>query len=233
MHHIIRYLYIAKIAILENNPNKIKVLIVDDHPIVLDAITNLISQEESVQIVGTAKNGKEALEFFKYDLPDLVILDISMPEMDGVETTAWIKENYPNVNILIFTMHDDYDNVRTLIGKGVNGYLLKNSGSKELLKAVKYINQGMSYISQEVTDILFEALRSKTSPPPSQATILTKREKEVLKLLSQGLSSKEIGDELLIAPSTVDTHRRNLIEKTGVSNSKQLVIYALKYKFYE
>jgi len=204
----------------------INVIIVDDHKIVVDGLVSILEQETEIEVVGTALNGGEAIEIIKSSKVDIAIVDIEMPIMTGVQFTAYLKEKFPDVKVLILSMYKKQKFVEKIFELGAKGYILKNKGSEELVKAIKYINQGQSYIGQEITDVLIEALNSKKHKVDKPIVQLTKREKDVLALIIKGLTSIEIGKALFIKPSTVDTHRRNLIDKTGVANSKALISFA-------
>lgn len=207
----------------------IKVIVADDHKIVVDGLVSILKEEVDIEVVGTALNGEQVIEVVRQNDVDIAILDIEMPGLTGVQLSKYLKENYPNVKVLILSMYKSKEVVSQIIKAGAEGYILKNKGSEELVKAIRYINEGQSYVGQEITDVLIEALRSDelSNKQPSSIS-LTKREREVLKYIAKGLTSIQIGKQLFIAPSTVDTHRRNLIDKTGVANSKELILFAIE-----
>lgn len=206
---------------------KVKVVIADDHQIVIDGLKSLLNQEESIEIVGEAQNGQEILSILEKTEVDLAVLDIEMPLLSGIETTKIIKEKYSNVKVLILSMYNTEKFVRSVIEIGADGYILKNKGKEELVLAIKYIVNGEEYFGREVEKIFRTSQRKKDDE--SKNIKLTKREIEVLKLIAMGKTTPIISEELHIAHSTVETHRRNLIEKTGVNGgSKGLVRYAFE-----
>lgn len=207
---------------------RINVLIADDHKIFRDGIRSLLSREKDMHVVADVPNGREVLEIANKEEVDVVIMDIDMGEPNGVETTALLKKEHPAINVLILSMLGVHEFVVQALENGATGYLLKNAGKDEVLTAIRCIAKGDSYFSREVSAILIEALhhprpeRRKGSEVPVSA-----RELEVLKLIAQEYSNPEIADKLFISIRTVDTHKRNLLEKIGVKNTAGLVKYAL------
>jgi DNA-binding NarL/FixJ family response regulator len=212
----------------------IKVLIVDDHQIIVDGINSLLANEDDVQVVGQALNGKEALDIIRLSKANIVLMDIDMPVMNGIETTKKIKSLYGNqVRIIILSMHHEKSLVKSLIELGADGYLLKNSDKQELIEAIHKVWAGQRYFSSDVTLSLVE----KKSLPYSELTnenklhLLTDRETEILKLITEGFSNKEIGEKLHISHRTVDTHRTNLMNKLEINNIAGLIRFAIKFGF--
>ncbi|MFY0602165.1 MAG: response regulator transcription factor [Cyclobacteriaceae bacterium] len=205
----------------------IKVLVADDHHIVMDGICSLLDRAEGIEVVAKAENGKRVLNILISTTVDIAILDIEMPEMNGIETARKIRELYPNVKTLILSMYNTEEFIRALIEVEVSGYILKNRGVEELVEAINYIASGGEYFGKAVTKTLISSMKKPQKEIKDKVEI-TKRESEVLKLIAEGFSSPQIGDKLFIASSTVDTHRRNLIDKTGVRNSKELIRYAIQ-----
>ncbi|KAB8154016.1 response regulator [Kordia sp. TARA_039_SRF] len=203
---------------------ELRIIIADDHQIVIDGLKSLLVQQPHIKVVGEASNGKEALDFVANHAVDIAVLDISMPEMNGVEAAKIIKKEYPDTKILILTMHDGSEFIHELIEIGANGYILKNRGKEEFVEALETISQGEEYIKGQVLNTLLKAVRK----PKSKNVQFTKREKEVLRLIVNDHTTSEISAKLNIANSTVETHRRNLIEKTGVKSSLGLVRYAVE-----
>lgn len=206
----------------------INVIVVDDHKIVVDGLVSILKEEEDINVLGTAHDGGQAIDIIKKNKIDIAVIDIEMPIMTGVQLSEYLKENHPEVKVLILSMYKTQDFVQQIVSAGAKGYVLKNKGSEELVKAIRCIYEGKSYIGEEITDVLIEALKSKTEKREEPKFQLTKREKDVLALIVEGLTSVKIGEQLFIAQSTVDTHRRNLIEKTGVANSKALIRFAIE-----
>jgi len=206
-----------------SNKKELKIIIADDHKIVIDGLKSLLIQEPHIKVVGEASNGKEALDLIENTKVDIAVLDISMPEMNGVEATKIIKKEYPEVKILILTMHDGSEFIHELVEIGANGYILKNRGTEEFVEALETIANGEEYIKGQVLNTLLKAVRK-----PKQKVQFTRREKDVLRLIVDEHTTSEISAKLNIANSTVETHRRNLIEKTGVKSSLGLVRYAIE-----
>lgn len=206
----------------------IKVAIADDHKIVLEGLTSLIESEANIEVVGKALNGQKLLEVLKTITVDVVVVDIEMPIMNGIEATRSILKEYPTVKVLVLTMYNTIGFIRKIAETGAHGYILKNKGKEELVEAIETVYEGKKYYGEEVTKTLLNSFRQKDMAGEIH---LTRREKEVLKLIAAGHTTKEISQKLNIAPTTVETHRRNLIEKTGVANTKALVNFAVKHGY--
>jgi DNA-binding NarL/FixJ family response regulator len=202
----------------------IHIIIADDHQIVIDGLKSLLITHPHIKIVGEAANGEEALALIEKNNVDIAVLDISMPIMNGVEAAKMIKKLYPDIRILILTMHDGSEFIHELMEIGANGYILKNRGMEEFVDALETISKGEEYIKGQVLNTLLDAVRK----PKSKVVQFTKREKDVLRLIVEDHTTSEISAKLNIANSTVETHRRNLIEKTGVKSSLGLVRYAIE-----
>jgi DNA-binding NarL/FixJ family response regulator len=207
----------------------ITVFIADDHQMFIDGIKALLKNEKDIRVIGEALNGIELLKLLEKEKPDVVLLDINMPEMDGIEATKIISSKYPHVKIIILSMHSTKEFVAGLIEAGASGYILKNTGKKELVEAMQAVAKGKSYYSKGVTEIIMDSfknpLRKIQDPELPQ---LTDREKEILKLIAQELSTKKIAERLFISEETVNTHRRNIMSKTGAKNMAGMVKYALQ-----
>lgn len=209
----------------------INVLIVDDHQIVIDGIRSLLKSSTHIHIVGEALNGKEALEILDKKTVDVIILDIEMPVMNGIEVTKIVKEKYTDTKVLILTMYDTPEFVQQAIEIDADGYILKNRGAEELECALQALTNGEEYFGKDANKALRSGVRRKKNRDKNEIQ-LTKREKEVLKLIAEGKTTPQISDQLCIAPSTVETHRRNLIEKTQVENSSRgLIKFAIENKY--
>lgn len=207
---------------------KIKIIIADDHTMFLEGIVSLLENEEGIHIIGKATNGKSALEIIENTLPNIILLDISMPEMDGIEVTKIIKQKYPSVKTLIVSTHSNIQMIAKLIRMGVDGYLLKNAEKQELLHAIQTIKNGATYFCKEVEE-KNEDNNSKIKNETLQITELSSREKEILILIAQEFTGSEIAEKTFISLNTVNTHRRNLISKLNVKNTAGLVKYAIEY----
>lgn len=207
--------------------NKINLLIADDHTMFLQGIISLLEQESNITIVDKAINGIEALEIIKKGAIDFIILDISMPEMDGIELSKILRKQYPNIKILIVSTHSNVMIVSRLIRIGVNGYLLKNAEKEELLKAINTIASGENYFSEELEEKhLMNSL--KIEKQVSNLADLSSREKEILILIAHEYNTAEIAEKTFISLNTVNTHRRNLLSKLNAKNTAGLVKYAVE-----
>lgn len=207
---------------------KIKIIIADDHTMFLQGIVSLLENEEEITIIGKATNGKEIFEIIGSILPDVILLDISMPEMDGIEVTKIVKEKYPSIKILIVSTHSNVQIIAKLIRMGVDGYLLKNAEKKELLHAIYTLQTGGTYFCKEVSG-KNDDNNSKIKSNTFFITELSTREKEILVLIAQEFTGTEIAEKTFISLNTVNTHRRNLISKLNVKNTAGLVKYAIEY----
>jgi two-component system response regulator NreC len=204
---------------------KYNILIADDHAMVRDGLKNLIRQNNDLAVVGEASSGKEALDLFESLKPDLIILDISMPDMNGMEVSKLILSAVPEANIIILSMYDGEDYVSRCLELGVKGYVVKNESGSELDYAIKSVLQGKNYFSRMAQDVIFKKYsQSVTRKKQREEMIkLTKREIEIIRLIAEGLTSQQMADKLFISPRTVETHRANLMKKVGVRNAIELV----------
>jgi len=209
---------------------KIRVLVVDDHTIIRDGICALLALTGDIEVIGEATNGSEALRMVKEFNPDVVIMDIAMPVMGGLEATRRIHKESPRTRILVLTQHDDKEYVLPVIESGASGFVSKAAASSELVSAIRAVYRGDSYLTPTVAKLLVvnyqrAAGKQTTQDPYDQ---LTERERDVLKLLVEGHSTKEIADILVITPKTVEGHKTNLMAKLGIHNRIELVKYALR-----
>ncbi|MCB8964249.1 MAG: response regulator transcription factor [Bacteroidales bacterium] len=197
-------------------------IIVDDHKIFRESLAFMLANQGNIQVVAQADNGREFLELLKISKPDIVLLDIEMPVMDGVEATRQAVLLYPDIKILILSMHKDEEFYSSMIDLGVKGFILKESDSSEVKKAIDEILDGNLYFSQ---DLLVSMIKKRKDVKNID---LTQRENEVLALIAKGLSNSEIADKLYISARTVEKHRAELLLKTESKNSISLVVYAIK-----
>lgn len=212
----------------------IKVLLVDDHQIVRDGLKTLMESQHGLDIIAEAEDGMKALEACQKHEIDLIIMDINMPEMDGIDATKTIKEKYPDVKVLALTMSDSDVHIRKMIEAGASGYILKNAGREELKKAIQALMDDQHYFSDKASQsVMMELVRSKGKPKGVGPTEMTERELEVLGLIVQEYTNQEIAKKLFISPRTVDAHRRNLLQKSGARNTAGLVRYALENGLFE
>lgn len=206
---------------------KINLLIADDHTMFLEGIVSLLGQESEINSIKKANNGIEALNIIKTAAVDLIILDISMPEMDGIELTKILKKNYPKIKILVVSTHSNVNIISRLIRIGVNGYLLKNAEKSELLTAIHSIMAGNNYFSEE-TEEKYSYNQLKIEKQALNLTELSSREKEILVLIAHEYNTAEIAEKTFISLNTVNTHRRNLLSKLNAKNTAGLVKYAVE-----
>lgn len=208
-----------------------KIFLCDDHQLIIDGLKNILIGHPEFELVGDANNGEQALKFFSVVKPNLVLMDIDMPVMNGLEASQQIVKLHPEVKILVLTMHDEPALVRKIMEIGAHGYMLKNSDQEELIKAIHDILAGKLHFPQEILDGKKANEAETFSIKPSDAVLisqLTEREIEILKLIAEGLSNKEIGDKLFISHRTVDTHRTNLMKKLDVHNIAGLIRFAIR-----
>lgn len=216
-----------------NLMKKPDIIIVDDHLIFRQGLKSLITSENFASVIGEASNGKEFIELLSHLKPDLVLMDIDMPHMNGMEATQKALELMPELKIIAFTMFSDEDYYYKMIDLGVKGFILKSSGINELEKAIQDVMQGESYFSNEVLRKIISNLGRKNSNKSNENAILTSREKEVLQQICFGLNNEEIALKLFISPMTIKSHRSNLLEKTGCKNTPALILLAIKNKMVE
>jgi DNA-binding NarL/FixJ family response regulator len=200
------------------------VLLADDHAILRDGIRSMITRMKNMEIVGEAGNGQEAIDKFMKLKPDLLILDISMPDKNGMQVAKEILDAIPAANIIILSMYDDEDYINRCLELGVKGYVVKNESGTELELAIRSVIAGNNYFSSQVQKVIFGKHSLNVSHSRQREKIkVTQREIEIIQLISEGLTSQEMADKLFISPRTVDTHRSNLLKKLGVKNSMELV----------
>ncbi|MBE9467797.1 MAG: response regulator transcription factor [Bacteroidetes bacterium] len=209
--------------------NQINIIIVDDHSLFRNGLKILLNNIENINVVAEAPNGKEYLDEIEKIDADIVLMDINMPVMDGIEATKKSLEKFPNLKIIALSMYGDAEYYYKMIDAGVKGFLLKNSDIKEVIDAIKKVNNGENYFSQE---LLYNVVKniSPTEKTNKQQIKLSKRELEVLREICKGFSNQEIADELSISKRTVDKHRANLLSKTQSKNTASLVMYAIENK---
>ncbi|AYV20267.1 MULTISPECIES: response regulator transcription factor [Vibrio] len=204
---------------------KIRVVIVDDHQVVLEGFMARLEREPEIDVVATASNGVEAIEVVKSTLPDVVLMDVSMPIMNGIESTQVLKEELPNIRVLMLTMHDNREYIMKVMQAGAVGYMLKEISAEKMVQAIKTVHQGSTYFCESVTQTLFS---QEITPVVAKSNPLSRREESVLKLVAQGCSSKKIAQMLDISYRTVETHRQNIKHKLDLHSTAELAKYALE-----
>jgi len=204
----------------------ISVFIVDDHPVVIEGIHSLLQNEKDIAWVGQAMNAQSCLGFFVNNTADVVLMDISMPGMDGVELCALMKEKYPGIMILGLSSFNQGLYIKKMIENGASGYILKNSSREDLIKAIHAVHAGNIFFSDEVGMSLKEYQKSSKTDLP----VLTPREQEILQLIAEGYTNPQIAEKIFLSPFTVDSHRKNLLAKLGVKNTASLIRLAVERK---
>ena len=209
-----------------------RIVLADDHVLIRHGIKNIVTSEEDLHIVGEFGDGEELLAFLKTDLPELIVLDISMPNINGVELTKTLKNQYPALKILILTMHKNKQYFYRAMSAGADGYLIKSDSDNELLLAINKIRNGKTYISPYLVDDFTEdVLKAYRNQEATSFTGLTKREKQVLAMVVDGYTSKDMAQKLNLSPRTIDHHRSNLLKKFKMKNSVDLVNYAVRHGY--
>jgi DNA-binding NarL/FixJ family response regulator len=207
----------------------IRVLVVDDHAILRDGIRSLLESQEDILVVGEAGDGSEALEAIGTLLPDIVLMDISMPKTNGLEATRLIKERFPHIKVLMLTQHDNREYIAPALGAGASGYVLKRSGRREMLDAIRQVYEHGAFLTNKITqEVLQEYSRTGRNGGETEPH-LTDRERQVLQLIVEGKSNKEIALVLSISPKTVSVHRTNIMSKLDVQNTVELIRVATSH----
>ncbi|PQJ77815.1 response regulator [Polaribacter porphyrae] len=212
----------------------ITVAMAEDHQMLIDGVKSFFEYDENINIIGTVNNGQELVKLVQLKQPKLVITDIRMPIMDGIQATRIIKKSLPHVNVLAMTMFDQPDAIKQMLDAGATGYILKNSGIKMLSKAIVTVAGGETFFDPNVAfNFMNNYIDDNVTIGKSDKVLLSKREREILQEIANGKTSKQISETLFIAKTTVDTHRKNMIRKLDLSSGNELVKYAIdkKYKF--
>lgn len=207
----------------------IKILVADDHKVFREGIISLLQDIPEMIVVAEAGNAEEVISQARLHQPNLVLMDITMGSSTGIEATRILKEEFPATRVLVLSMHDEYSYISGVLEAGASGYILKDAGKSELVSAILAVAAGNTFFSQRVSsNLLQKLLPQEKGKTEKKGVPLTKREIEILQFISEGFSNAEIAGKLFISARTVDTHRRNLLEKTGVKNTAGLVRYAIK-----
>jgi len=206
----------------------LRVLLVDDHELMRQGLRSILEREDDVEVVGEAASGRAALELARALTPDVVVMDVAMQDQNGIEATRQIRAACPNVKVLALSSHSDARYVTAMLDAGACGYVLKANAYDDLRRALDAARRGRSYLCADVTDAVVGASRAASSVPASSRAPLSGREREVLQLLAEGLSSPQIGERLFVATSTVETHRRNIARKLGIHSVADLTKYAIR-----
>ena len=203
--------------------DRVRIVLADDHPLVLEGVRSCLETFDHIEIVGAVTSGREALELAAQVQPDIAILDINMPDLNGLDATVEFREHLPNVKLLILSMHDDKEYVAAAIQHGARGYVLKDVSTREIVTAIEAIHNGGLYFSSGISDVL-----ATLPTQPDAVSSLTTREINVLVLVAEGRSNKEVARELDISVRTVETHRKNLKRKLGINSVAGLTRYVIE-----
>lgn len=211
--------------------DQIHVLIVDDHPIIRSGLRSLLTAESDIEVVGEATDGKEGMEQTESLRPHVILMDISMPNLDGLNATRQIKRRFPEVQILALSMHRSDEYFFEMLRAGASGYILKSARTSDLLEAIRVVSRGEVFLYPAMAQKLVRGYLKLADWENETQTILSPREKEILFLMAEGFSYKDIAEKLVISPSTVYSHRSNLMSKLGLNNRHELIEYARKREF--
>jgi DNA-binding NarL/FixJ family response regulator len=219
----------------DSTNTKTRVLIVDDHRLLRDGLAALLGQAEDIQVVGSVPSGEEAISIFPSLKPDIILMDIMMGGMTGIEATRWIKEQDSQVKVILISSEIKKELVTAGIQCGIDGYLPKDVDLSTLREAIRTVKNGGRYFNEAITNLVFEDFyqKKKLTNTNGKVTLpndLTKREQEVLALVASGKSNQEVADDLFISIKTVDTHKNHILDKLGLKNTAELVRYAIKNK---
>lgn len=204
-----------------------KVIIVDDDGLIRDSLKLVLGLEEDIEVIGTAKNGMEAFELCKTDKPDIVLMDIRMPVMDGVLGTKLIKENFRDVKVVVLTTFKDDEYIREAVMNGAEGYILKNQSTDSIIESLRTVHKGNTVFEKDVVNAITGMIKEERSKKPSDYN-LSEREFEVLSLIAEGLSNKEISEKLFLGEGTIRNYITNILEKLELRDRTQLAIFYLK-----
>jgi DNA-binding NarL/FixJ family response regulator len=214
--------------------NKLKIALADDHGLVRQGIASLLSAVKDIEIIASVSSGEEAVNVAASESPDVFLMDIVMKGMTGIEATRWIKEQNPNIKIILISSEVSKDFISDGVKMGIDGYLPKDTDKETLIEAIRTVMRGERYFSPEVTALVFKDFYLKETEgkglPTKKTKLLSKREEEVLTLIAAGKTLKRIGEELFISVKTVETHKIHIQDKLGLSNTAQLVKYAIDHK---
>ena len=214
-------------------PDKLNLIIVDDHEIFRNGLKMVLGKLKYVNIIAEASNGKEFLEILPDHDPDIILMDIEMPVMNGIEATEEAMKRNPDLKIIALTMFNDDEYIQSMIDAGVKGFLIKNIKKDILDRALQEVQKGGNYYSQELMQFFTRRLTTGEEKSPEEELNITKREKEILQLMAEGMNNKEIADNLFVSERTIIGHKSNLLAKSGCKNTIGLLAYAIKNKLVE
>ena len=203
----------------------IRLIITDDHPVIRDGIKTVLANEKEIELVGCAADGAELMELLETKEADVILMDINMPGINGIEATKLVKKKYPDIKVISFSQYDEKRFIKQMLKNGASGYLLKNSSAGEMVNAIKITHSGGMYLSEDLPNVFGEKPKRRSN---YLFPNLTRREIDVLKEICQEKNTTEIADVLFLSPNTVETHRANLLLKVGVKNTAGLVKWAIE-----
>lgn len=206
----------------------IRIILADDHAILRDGLSKSFDNEEDIEVIAQASDGHTVLNQIRELSPDVVVMDIGMPDLNGIEATRQITRDYPEVKVIGLSMHSGDKYIREMFRAGAGGYLLKNCPFEELVEAVRTVAEGKTYVSPSIGDVIVQDYINKPHEQKSVFSVLSQREREVLQLLAEGKTTKQAAMSLHISPKTVEAHRLNLMNKLGIDNIAQLTKYAIQ-----
>ncbi len=210
----------------------ITIAIAEDHQMLIDGVKSFFEYDEDINFIGAVNNGEDLVKLVLLKQPKLVITDIRMPKMDGIQATRKIKQKFPHIHVLAMTMFDQPEAIKQMLDAGATGYILKNSGIKMLSKAIVTVAGGETFFDPNVAfNFMNDYIDENTKVGKTDKVVLSNREKEILHLIANGKTSKEIAGELFIAKTTVDTHRKNMIRKLQLNSGNELIKYAIEKKY--
>jgi DNA-binding NarL/FixJ family response regulator len=210
---------------------KIRVLVADDHAIIREGLRVMLGNQPDMEVVGTAANGREAVRLVDEHEPDIVVIDISMPELNGIEAISQMLPRHPRIKVIVLSIHETKPYVYRTLKAGAKGYLIKETAGLEVVDAVRAVYRGERYLSQRISDLLTDVAFRKLEMPMEVSPLerLSSREREILQLVAEGKTSQEIAERLSISPKTVDTYRSRLMHKIGVEDMAGLVKFAIQH----
>ena len=206
----------------------IKILIADDHQLFREGLVNLLSDSSEIEIIAQAEDGKETIEKARKLNPDIVIMDIGMPVINGIEATGILQKELPDIKVIALTMHSDKHYVKGMLEAGACGYLFKNCTYDQLIEAINTVYAGKKYLSDIITEVIIQDYMGKEENIPNDDPDLTERESEILKLFAEGKQTREISELLFVSVKTVGTHKQHILEKLNLKTITDLIKYALK-----
>ena len=211
---------------MKKRGDKIRIFIVDDHQLVIEGLCSLLINEPEFEIVGTTHQSSETMNLIEKKNIDIILTDVQMPDLSGVELSRLIRKKHPHIYILALSMHGEIDVIRQMLDSGISGYILKNTGKIELMEALRTVARGNNYFSPEMTRELMKAVKAGSE----HISHLTDREIEIVRLIARDLGNKQIAEQLFISERTVETHRKNILRKTNTQTAVGLIKFATENK---